>query len=199
MILTCPSCGTQYVVKDGAIPASGRQVRCKACQHSWREFPAALDGPLELDREAPEQTAPSEAEEPAAEAVDEPVDQSALAQEDEPAPEEAFEEASEPEPEPDPYSYDRDGQPEDTPPIPPETDVAGLAEAAPSHRLEWVEHDDDFTPFARRGPETFSCSSARRPDGMASRAPRLRRPRWATIGRSAGRRSRSATPSWRSC
>ena len=154
MILTCPSCGTQYVVKDGAIPASGRQVRCKACQHSWREFPAALDGPLELDREAPEQTAPSEAEEPAAEAVDEPVDQSALAQEDEPAPEEAFEEASEPEPEPDPYSYDRDGQPEDTPPIPPETDVAGLAEAAPSHRLEWVEHDDDFTPFARRGPET---------------------------------------------
>ena len=39
MILTCPSCGTQYVVKDGAIPPTGRQVRCKACQHSWREFP----------------------------------------------------------------------------------------------------------------------------------------------------------------
>jgi predicted Zn finger-like uncharacterized protein len=37
MILTCPSCGTQYVVKDGAIPPGGRQVRCAACKHSWHE------------------------------------------------------------------------------------------------------------------------------------------------------------------
>ena len=37
MILTCPSCATQYVVKDGAIPANGRQVRCAACGHSWRQ------------------------------------------------------------------------------------------------------------------------------------------------------------------
>ena len=151
MILTCPSCGTQYVVKDGAIPASGRQVRCKACQHSWREFPAAADGPLELDREAPEQATPSEAEEPVAEAVEEPVEQSVPAQEDEPAPEEVFEQTRKPEP--DPYSYEREEQPDDPPPIPPETDVTSLAEATPSHRLEWVEHDDDFTPFARREPE----------------------------------------------
>ena len=47
MILTCPSCGTQYVVKDGAIPPSGRQVRCKACQHSWREFPPPAAEPEE--------------------------------------------------------------------------------------------------------------------------------------------------------
>lgn len=39
MILTCPSCGTQYVVKDGAIPPGGRQVRCAACKHSWHEDP----------------------------------------------------------------------------------------------------------------------------------------------------------------
>jgi predicted Zn finger-like uncharacterized protein len=39
MILTCPSCGTQYVVKDGAIPPEGRQVRCAACKHSWHEEP----------------------------------------------------------------------------------------------------------------------------------------------------------------
>jgi len=39
MILTCPSCGTQYVVKDGAIPAQGRQVRCAACKHSWHQEP----------------------------------------------------------------------------------------------------------------------------------------------------------------
>jgi predicted Zn finger-like uncharacterized protein len=41
MILTCPSCGTQYVVKDGAIPPGGRQVRCAACKHSWHENPEA--------------------------------------------------------------------------------------------------------------------------------------------------------------
>jgi predicted Zn finger-like uncharacterized protein len=39
MILTCPSCGTQYVVKDGAIPPGGRQVRCAACKHSWHQDP----------------------------------------------------------------------------------------------------------------------------------------------------------------
>jgi predicted Zn finger-like uncharacterized protein len=39
MILTCPNCGTQYVVKDGAIPAQGRQVRCASCKHSWHQDP----------------------------------------------------------------------------------------------------------------------------------------------------------------
>ena len=46
MILTCPACGTQYVVKDGAIPPAGRQVRCAACKHSWHQDPdAASDEP----------------------------------------------------------------------------------------------------------------------------------------------------------
>src|SRR4051812_48208184 len=39
MILTCPSCGTQYVVKNGAIPPQGRQVRCASCKHSWHQDP----------------------------------------------------------------------------------------------------------------------------------------------------------------
>ena len=39
MILTCPNCGTQYVVKDGAIPSQGRQVRCASCKHSWHQDP----------------------------------------------------------------------------------------------------------------------------------------------------------------
>ena len=39
MILSCPNCGTQYVVKDGAIPPEGRQVRCAACKHSWHQDP----------------------------------------------------------------------------------------------------------------------------------------------------------------
>ena len=42
MILTCPSCGTQYVVKDGAIPPGGRQVRCASCKHSWHQDPEEL-------------------------------------------------------------------------------------------------------------------------------------------------------------
>ena len=39
MILTCPSCGTQYAVKDGAIPSGGRKVRCASCGHSWHQLP----------------------------------------------------------------------------------------------------------------------------------------------------------------
>jgi predicted Zn finger-like uncharacterized protein len=39
MILTCPNCSTQYVVKDGAIPPQGRQVRCASCKHSWHQDP----------------------------------------------------------------------------------------------------------------------------------------------------------------
>jgi len=50
MILTCPSCGTQYVVKDGAIPPEGRQVRCAACKHSWHQEPEGEE-PLELHDE----------------------------------------------------------------------------------------------------------------------------------------------------
>jgi predicted Zn finger-like uncharacterized protein len=53
MILTCPSCGTQYVVKDGAIPPGGRQVRCASCKHSWHQDPEELDltAPLEPEPE----------------------------------------------------------------------------------------------------------------------------------------------------
>jgi predicted Zn finger-like uncharacterized protein len=49
MILTCPNCGTQYVVKDGAIPPQGRQVRCAACKHSWHQQPE--EAPFEADQE----------------------------------------------------------------------------------------------------------------------------------------------------
>jgi predicted Zn finger-like uncharacterized protein len=45
MILTCPNCGTQYVVKDGAIPPQGRQVRCASCRHSWHQD---ADVPIDL-------------------------------------------------------------------------------------------------------------------------------------------------------
>ena len=43
MILTCPECATKYVVKDGAIPPGGRQVRCASCKHSWHQDPEAAN------------------------------------------------------------------------------------------------------------------------------------------------------------
>ena len=65
MILTCPSCGTQYAVRDGAIPEGGRKVRCATCGHSWHQEP---------DAEAADQVVAaqevSEAEEPPATADD---------------------------------------------------------------------------------------------------------------------------------
>jgi predicted Zn finger-like uncharacterized protein len=68
MILTCPSCGTQYVVKDGAIPPGGRQVRCASCKHSWHQDPEASDAPAEATAPSAEGSAPP----PIAEAEPEP-------------------------------------------------------------------------------------------------------------------------------
>ena len=48
MILTCPECSTKYVVKDGAIPDGGRQVRCAACKHSWHQDPDPVAQPPEM-------------------------------------------------------------------------------------------------------------------------------------------------------
>jgi len=35
MILICPACQTRYLIPEDAIAASGRQVRCASCKHSW--------------------------------------------------------------------------------------------------------------------------------------------------------------------
>ncbi len=67
MILTCPNCGTQYVVKDGAIPPQGRQVRCASCKHSWHQDPEA--GEAEPEAVAAEAEPRREEEESFAEAT----------------------------------------------------------------------------------------------------------------------------------
>ena len=60
MILTCPSCGTQYVVKDGAIPPQGRQVRCASCKHSWHQSPEDQgSGPAAAEFQPEGQTDPA--------------------------------------------------------------------------------------------------------------------------------------------
>jgi predicted Zn finger-like uncharacterized protein len=81
MILTCPNCGTQYVVKDDAIPPEGRQVRCAACKHSWHQDPNAADveetPPLALQEGAEPQSAPAS---PGADDVERPAEDQGLAE-----------------------------------------------------------------------------------------------------------------------
>ena len=146
MILTCPSCGTQYVVKDGAIPPSGRQVRCKACGHSWREVPetAAADPAESPEVPIPQDPVPEEA---AAEAGFVEAGAPDVSAEDAEPPEE-YAGYSEPL-SADPVMDEPLAEAPSPAPIPPEADVAGPAEAAPPGRAEWSE-DDDFSPFAKR-------------------------------------------------
>lgn len=42
MILTCPSCETQYFADDSTIGESGRTVKCAACNHSWFVTPEGV-------------------------------------------------------------------------------------------------------------------------------------------------------------
>lgn len=60
MLLVCPSCRTRYVVPDSAIGASGRQVRCASCRHSWFQDAAIPEVPP-----APQVVAPQPVQQPA--------------------------------------------------------------------------------------------------------------------------------------
>jgi predicted Zn finger-like uncharacterized protein len=149
MILTCPNCGTQYVVKDGAIPPEGRQVRCAACKHSWHQEPEeATAAPLEVEREAT--------------GVEQPVAEPAMA---DAAPDEAetFTEATMIDPRSGPEAEERayeeaviEGDAETPQAI---TEQAAAVEdpepvAAPAATADWSEPPtaeaapDDFSPFA---------------------------------------------------
>ena len=83
MILTCPSCGTQYAVKDGAIPPHGRQVRCASCKHAWHQDP---EGGAVAAAEDPTDAAPPPAEDAPGGAFDDPGETFAEAPPPEPSP-----------------------------------------------------------------------------------------------------------------
>lgn len=72
MIITCPSCATQFRVPDGALGSDGRKLRCSACRHVWFQAPlveAPAEPPAEPEETpvAPSDTAPPEAGESAPE------------------------------------------------------------------------------------------------------------------------------------
>lgn len=93
MILTCPVCGTRYVVKDGAIPPGGRQVRCASCKHSWQQDPDSaepvIEAPLNLNPEVEPAADPAASDPDFAERDVQAFDQGEAAIADEPLPEPA--------------------------------------------------------------------------------------------------------------
>jgi hypothetical protein len=149
MILTCPSCGTQYVVKDGAIPRAAARSGARPAntaganshpQKRCRRNPVAETEPARPSNLSHQ---PSRSKNPGgirrAGRAGRRICGGSAAEEGEQV-----------------SAYERDEPLAEEPspsPIPPEADVVGLAEAAPSHRLEWVEEDEDFSPFAPREPE----------------------------------------------
>ncbi|HUP66699.1 MAG TPA: zinc-ribbon domain-containing protein [Sphingomicrobium sp.] len=145
MILTCPSCGTQYVVKDGAVPPGGRQVRCASCKHSWHQDP----DPAEVDDSEVAAAAPIAAEpSPDPEIADDQDESFAEAAIIEPrsgpeAEERAFDEAI--------IGNEADAAPEPTPEEALAPDEPVHPAAAPQD--DWREppqaeaQDDDFSPF----------------------------------------------------
>jgi len=138
MILTCPNCGTQYVVKDGAIPPQGRQVRCASCKHSWHEQPeldtaTEAEAVIELGAEdEPETIAEATMIEPRSgpEAEERAYDESLV------------EEALEPEPVSAP---DRTAAAQDA--FEPARTGAADFDAPP---IAEAQSDDGFSPFAER-------------------------------------------------
>jgi predicted Zn finger-like uncharacterized protein len=99
MILTCPACSTKYVVKDGAIPAAGRQVRCASCKHSWHQDPELLamesesadleNSSVAADLGGPSQPDPGQMPEPVGEIPEQAEADEMIAEEPQPLMEEA--------------------------------------------------------------------------------------------------------------
>ena len=138
MILTCPNCGTQYVVKDGAIPAQGRQVRCANCKHSWHQDPEAA--PFEADQETLSEATmidPSSGPEAEERAYEEAVIEEAAAEE---GPQPSSEPALEPE-------QAASAEPEEA--APDERVALDIQEYGAPPEAE-PQADDDFSPFAER-------------------------------------------------
>ena len=160
MILTCPNCGTQYAVKDGAVPPQGRQVRCAACKHSWHQAPegsAAVDEP---ETATPEPVPPpfgeEQVESPPSDEAESIVEATMIEPRSGPEAEErAFEEAA----------LEAEASPNRLADAPPATAIEQSWQAEPEPtepnvvESDWQEppeaeaQTDEFSPFAVRGDE----------------------------------------------
>src|SRR5256885_12441066 len=147
MILTCPSCGTQYVVKDGTIPPEGRQVRCAACKHSWHQDPetgTAAAVPRAVEQAAPSGGPGDDGNESIAEAA--LIDPRSGPEAEERAYEEAMVEDTNAQAEAEPSELHPEAEP----------DAGGAPSAAPAE-ADWgappqaEAADDEFSPFASPG------------------------------------------------
>jgi predicted Zn finger-like uncharacterized protein len=153
MILTCPSCGTQYAVKDGAIPPQGRQVRCASCKHAWHQDPETGPGASPLETAEPDAMPSDDAPGGAFDDHGEPIGQSQAAD---------YAHADAAEPAADPVATDPETPPgealvEDAPAAgagtwtPPPEDSAPPAEPAPAPEepgyAGQAAYDEDFSPF----------------------------------------------------
>lgn len=155
MILTCPSCGTQYVVKDGAIPPEGRQVRCAACKHSWHQDPEQAEA---VQTPAPE---PQEAADPVAEAslTADPAESSVEATGDSSLAEATLiEPRSGPEAEERAYEEAVIEGDADAPPAQEAAAPVAAEEAAEGNQIEAAPAVEDWNepPVAEASPDTFS-------------------------------------------
>jgi predicted Zn finger-like uncharacterized protein len=152
MILTCPSCGTQYVVKDGTIPPGGRQVRCTACKHSWHQDPEAnaaeQEQPQPVMAEAPEADADQNADESIAEAT---LIEPRSGPE---AEERAFEEATIEQPHEAVVANVQEPEPTSGAYSTAASDLSRKEEPTPAEAEDWREppqpeaQEDEFSPFA---------------------------------------------------
>jgi predicted Zn finger-like uncharacterized protein len=167
MILTCPDCGTQYVVKDDAIPPEGRQVRCAACKHSWHQDqePQTAKAPEEAEASAVREE-PGETE--ASGATDENIafddQQEAAAETDDLS----FAEATLVEPRSGPEAEERAYEEaaiegETSAPgidVPPGTEIPAESQEAAPAAAEAVAEDWKEPPEAEAAPDVFSPFAA---------------------------------------
>ena len=154
MILTCPNCGTQYVVKDGAIPPQGRQVRCASCKHSWHQDPEDVaESEVTADSDVAEAAEPADEDETFAEAA--MIEPSSGPEAEERAYEEAIIADSVTDGAPPAVVSEEEPAEMTPPPVDDDQFVEAVTAAAAADYgappAAEPPPDDDFSPFADRG------------------------------------------------